>query len=173
MITAMVKEKSGVGVEFRLLKECPEVIPTLVGWIYEHWLPYDPSLTEERLVEGFRERLHDDRLPLTIVAFREGDPVGVISLKTEEAPELNEIAEGSPWLGSLHVIESFRGVGIGSQLLHLSGAVAAKLGYRHIFLYTSDPDNVSWYKKQGAVVIGQQICRKRPVWVFRLDFAHE
>lgn len=169
MIAAQLKKQSGKQVSFRLLKECPEVIPTLAHWIYEHWRSYDPNLTAEKLVKGFHERLHDAQLPLTIVAFQDNKPVGVVSLKTEEAPELNAIAEGSPWLGSLHVIEPLRRQRIGSKLFHLSKTVAAKLGYRHIFLYTSDSANVPWYKKHGALEIGQQILRNHPVWIFRAD----
>src|SRR5258706_16152263 len=45
-----------------LLKNCQEAIPLLAEWIYEDWHSYDASLTKEKLVEGFKKRLNDDRL---------------------------------------------------------------------------------------------------------------
>jgi hypothetical protein len=48
----------GYRVEF--LKNCEGVIPALAQWMFEEWRAYDASLTKERLITSFKNRLNDD-----------------------------------------------------------------------------------------------------------------
>src|SRR5690348_2288450 len=131
-----------------LLKYYPQVIPALADWIYEDWSPYDLSLTKERLIEGFSRRLYDDQIPFTLVAFKDSHPIGVITLKSHETTELADIENGSPWVGSLHVIAEERGQGVGETLATAVANIAKQLGYRELFFYLSEGKGVSWCTKR-------------------------
>lgn len=138
------------GIQIEFLKNCSQTIPTLIEWVYAEWRSYDSSLTREKLMKGFNSRLNDDRIPLTLVALKNGIPVGTVSLKQQTEPEFGAICGDNPWLGSLHVIHEERDKGLGGELLNNVKAIAMCLGYNDIYLYTSNPANVEWYNKRGA-----------------------
>jgi hypothetical protein len=56
-----------------LLKNYPELIPTLANWEYEAWRVYNTSLTPEIFLNLFNKRLNDDAIPLTFVLFRDNE----------------------------------------------------------------------------------------------------
>jgi len=159
------------GVTIELLKNCSETLPTLVEWIYEEWRPYDASLTRERLIEGYKNRLNDDKIPLTLVALRDGVPVGTVSLKEQSEPELVAYSKGDPWLGSLQVILNERGKGLGDELLNLAKTLARGLGYQNIFLYTSNPANLGWYRKRGAHFVEKRSFHNHPITIMQIPLS--
>jgi len=144
---------SARSLRLELLKNCPETIPVLAEWIYEDWHTYDASLTKERLTKGFKGRLNNNQLPLTFVALKSSKPVAVTSLKSEEAPELSDLQDGSCWQGSLHVIPKERNQGLGVEMIKFQATVAKRLGYETIRLYISNPEKARWYSEQGAEMI--------------------
>lgn len=155
-------------IQIRLLKNCPEVIPTLVEWVYQEWRSYDSSLTREKLFDKFNKRLNEDRIPLAFVAFKDGVPVGTITLKENDEPDLSVNSHGSPWLGTLQVKEEERNKGVAQELLKEAKACAVGLGYQEIFTYTSNLDNVEWYLKRGAVIVKTLSFRNHTVTVLKI-----
>lgn len=155
-------------IRVELVKDCPEVIPVLAQWGYETWRSYNTSLTPEILVDVFNKRLNDDKLPLSLVLFRDKEPIGVISLDDHSEPELADLEDGNPWGDSFHVVPSERNKGLGMDLAQAAVTVAKQLGYQAIHFYTSIPLNVGWYVERGAKVIG-----KRPYhnhWITIMTF---
>lgn len=150
---------------FELLKNCPQAVPVLAEWVYQEWRSYDALLTKEKLIESFSKRLNDDRLPLTIVALKDGEPIGTVSLKEQEDPEIMGHSNGNPWLGSLQVISGERGKCLGTELLNTAKKLAYRLGYQSIFLYTSNPDNVKWYCDRGASVVETRPYRNHSITI--------
>lgn len=142
-----------MGLHIALLKDCMHTIPTLVDWIYAEWCSYDSSLTKEKLLNGFKKRLNDDRIPFSIVALKNNLPIGIISLKFNDDQEFADLSHAHPWLGSFQIIAEERNKGLGKELLQILKGIAFKLGYTTLFLYTSNPANINWYKKRGAAVI--------------------
>lgn len=141
------------GVYFKLLKDCPEVIGTLADWEYHDWRDYDHSLTTARLIQGFNQMCNDNQLPLAVVAFRDSDPIGMISLDLEGEPEFSDLVKQGPWGGSFHVKEEKRKQGVGEALASVIVKIAKALGHKKIHFYTSNPDVVSWYTNRQATII--------------------
>lgn len=154
-----------------LLKNHPEAISTLAKWLYEEWHTRDASLTVEKLVHSFHQRLNSDKVPITFVVLKELRPIGCVSLKYETAPELSDFPEKSLWLGSLQVVAEERNRAIGQELIRFSKEAAKLFGHQRLYFYTSNPDNVSWYIKQGASLIERRPFRGHEITLMQLiDF---
>jgi len=169
IIAEELEKASDENIQYQLLKASPQIIPALADWVYADWYTYDPSLTKEKLIQGFLGRLHDDKLPLALVALHDNHPIGVLSLKATEDPELAPLSQGNPWLGSHHVLSSYANQGIEKQLLQLAKNIAERLGHRHLFVYTSSPTQRDTYLAQGSHLIEQRPFRDHPVWIFKLN----
>lgn len=151
-----------------LLKNYPQAIPKLAHRLYEEWHSYDASLTEEKLVHSFSERLNNDRLPITFVVLKEGEPIGCVSLKKQSDPEFSDFPSNSIWGGSLHVIPEERNKEIGKQLGRFSAALAKSLGYKSLYFYTSNPKNVEGYIQEGAIIIETRLFRNHLITIMQL-----
>lgn len=149
------------------LKNCPHVIPTLAQWMYDAWSPYDVSLTQEKLIHSFSERLHDDRLPITCVVLRGEVPVGIVSLRERSDVEFSDFPEHSLWGGSLLVAPEARNQGIGEALGKVILALGKCLKYGEIYFYTSNP-HFSWYTKRGAQMIEARPFHGHTITIFRM-----
>jgi len=157
--------------QIQLLKNCPETIPTLANWIYQEWHPYDSSLTKQKLITGFGKRLNDDRIPLAVVVLKEGLPIGTISLKENEDPEFANFAVGNPWLGSFQITEAERNKGLGTDLLKMAKTLAIGLGYKNIFLYTSNPANLEWFSEHGVHLIETRPFRNHEITIMQIHLS--
>jgi aryl-alcohol dehydrogenase-like predicted oxidoreductase/ribosomal protein S18 acetylase RimI-like enzyme len=160
---------SPLSMRLDFLKNCPQVIPILVQWLYEEWKPYDASLTKEKLIHSFKMRLNNHAIPITFVVLKDGLPLGVISLKKETAPEFADFPENSIWMGSLQVIPEERNQGIGQELLRFSQTIARQFGYEKLYFYTSNPANVKWYLKRGAQVIEERPFRHHKITIMEIS----
>lgn len=155
-------------IQLDLLKNCPQVIPSLAQWLYEEWHSLDVSLTKEKLIHSFKMRLNADDIPITFVVLKDGLPIGVVSLKKETAPEFADFPEDSIWMGSLQVVLEERNQGIGQALLKFSQTIARKFGYEKLYFYTSNPANVKWYIKKGAQVIEERPFRHHTITIMAI-----
>ena len=151
----------------QLLKNCPEVIPTLAEWIYEDWSPYDRALTKEKMVMSFKGRLNDDQLPCVLVALKDSQPVGVISLKIHGDPELADLDNGCLWVGSLHVIPEERGHGVGEALAKSIVTIAKRLGYEEVRFYLSESKGAQWCVEHGAEILEMRPFRGHTIAILR------
>lgn len=154
-----------------LLKDYPQAIPTVAQWLYEDWHVYDSSLTQERLIRSFHQRLNDDKIPVTFVAVKNATPIGVISLKEQTDPELSDFPKNSIWLGSLHVIPEERNKGLGQELLKNVAAIAKRLGIESVYLYLSNSTGVEWCRKRGAHVIEKRPFRGHEITIMGLSLS--
>lgn len=156
-------------ISLKVLKDCPEVIPTLADWVYEDWSSYNPSLTREKMIASFQGKLNDDQLPLALVAFKNGQPVGVISLKKHETEELADLENGCVWGGSLHVLTEERNQGIGELLAKTAALIAKRLGYTEIRFFLSQGTSVAWCTQRGAEILQLRPFQGHWITVLRFD----
>lgn len=156
--------------QLMFLKDCPEAIPTIAQWVYDEWSSFDKSLTKDRLVKSLEGRLNDDKIPFTLVAFKEKRPVGVITLKEERNPEFADFPKELLWMGTLYVVPDERKNGLGQALLEWSSLMAMKMGYEWLYLYISNPEHVPWYTLRGAEVIQERPFRDHKIAIMRFDF---
>jgi predicted N-acetyltransferase YhbS len=126
------------------LHEHPWAIPTVAGWIYREFWADQPGYSEA-LFEGLlRQADSPDRIPLSLLALVDGQPVGTVNLiacDSQRRPDL------TPWLAALVVLPEHRGRGVGSALVRALAAHAGRLGFREVYLGT---DIRAFYLRLGA-----------------------
>ena len=148
-------------VEVHLLADHPELTHLLATWFYEQWGQGKPGLSVERIERNLQERLNRDRLPLTLVAFQDMQPVASATLKIWE---MDTHPQYPYWLGSVYVLPEHRGRGIGSHLAE-HAAIAQCLGVRELYLYT--PDREKLYARLGWVTMERTVYRGEAVVIMR------
>jgi predicted N-acetyltransferase YhbS len=122
-----------------------EVIPVVASWIYEEWSFLFPGKTVRYVESLLRKRVHKNKLPMTLVAFESGRPVGTVSLKTFDLETRKDL---KPWAASLYVAEPWRKKGVGSALIKAAEQKAVELKISKLFLFTID-ELVPFYLKLG------------------------
>jgi predicted N-acetyltransferase YhbS len=125
------------------LADCLEVLPTVASWLQRQWWAAGGGLAE-RAADRLRERAQRDRLPLTLVALRDGQPIGTVSLVHDHPPEEDQWV---PCLGGIYVLPGWRRQGVGALLCERALQEAARLGLPRLFLYT--PDQERFFANQG------------------------
>lgn len=117
------------------LGDHPSLIPLLAGWIFKEWSFLYPGKTSKYIESLLRRRLNKKRLPITLVAFEGGEPVGTISLKTSDMETKKNL---SPWIASLYVTAPWRKRGIGSGLVKAAETKAVELNFKKVYLFTAN-----------------------------------
>lgn len=126
------------------IAEHPEHIWTLAKWFQEEWDYQHPELTIEARARELELKQSTMELPMTLIAFRDGQLVGTYSLDLDDMTTHRHL---SPWLANVYVAEPFRGRGIGTLLMK-DGLVRAKeLKIPTLYLLTADL--ADWYESFG------------------------
>ena len=81
------------------LADNAELIPLLAQWHYAEW-PLDSVPSVEARIELIRNRLGRREMPTTLVAVRDANPLGFVSLISNNMDSHPELF---PWLASLYV----------------------------------------------------------------------
>jgi len=130
------------------LADYPAYLSTVSAWVFGEWGEYMPELTLEDLTSIFKEHLNRDRIPLTLIAFLDGQPAGTASIYVHD---LDIRPDLSPWLAAVYVDPPFRKQGIGSALVKAIESVARKLQISRLYLFT--PDQEHFYTRLGWSVL--------------------
>jgi len=146
------------------LAEHPDFIPTLSKWFLREWRDFYGDKSWEAVAETFYKRLNRNRIPLSLVAFEDGDPLGTISLLEESISTHPHLA---PWLGGLYVCEAERQRGIGRQLIEAGRAEAGKLGIGQIFIGIRKAED--YYLKLGWKIVERTHYHDEDIIIMQLD----
>ncbi|UXN73789.1 GNAT family N-acetyltransferase [Devosia sp. A8/3-2] len=92
------------------------------------------------------ERLQRDRLPLGIVALRDGVALGACALTASSG---GLVTERSPWIGGSVVDPQARRQGVAALLLERARQEARRLGHGRLYALTADA--VQLFERQGWV----------------------
>jgi GNAT superfamily N-acetyltransferase len=153
-------------VEIDYLANHPEHVPVLAGWFWGQWRPFYTDRTEADVEQSIRERLSVDRIPLALIALREGQPVGTVCLKHDDMDTRRDLG---PWLAGMYVEQSHRGKGIGSRLVDSILREAGSLGIQHLYLFT--PSAEGFFAKLNWSVLERTTYRGFGVTIMeRKDF---
>lgn len=106
-----------------------DTIPTLTKWFRDQWSDYFASWSDEDMMKDFLEDVSRSSLPSRLVAFESNELVGTIVLREGETGKLPDV---QPELGGLYVVESYRGHGIGTELVRAGMKLAQEQGYSTI-----------------------------------------
>jgi predicted N-acetyltransferase YhbS len=126
------------------LTQHKETILTIADWYYGEWAYLNPDKTKEDAIFSISQRIHMDRIPTALVAFEGDELIGTVCLKNHDMDTREDL---TPWLAGLYVKESWRGKGVGAELVRAIEQKALELGDNHLYLYT--PKSESFYRRLG------------------------
>jgi GNAT superfamily N-acetyltransferase len=153
-------------IEIKLLTQCQEHIPELASlWFEEiskHWVP---NASVERATQNLIKHLNEDKMPMTLVAFVEGKPVGMASLRENDGIQ----SDLFPWLGSLVVHPNYRRRKIGEILINAIKKQAYDFGHKKMYLLAFEPTIPDWYTQLGWKKIGMDQYFDHPVTLMSID----
>jgi GNAT superfamily N-acetyltransferase len=142
------------------LADRPEFVEELAWLSWKEWqeIYQKREQTLEDSLKNYRERMNTDRLPLTLVALRDGPPspgygaagklVGMVSLKFHDMDTRPDL---DPWLGGLLVLPEWRNRGVGTMLMHRATEEARRLNVPRLYLWTHSAEQL--YDKLGWEVV--------------------
>jgi GNAT superfamily N-acetyltransferase len=107
-----------------------------------------PGLSVEDLTRIFSGHLNRDRIPLTLIAFLDGQPAGTASIYVHDLEVRPDL---TPWLAAVYVAPPYRKQGIGSELVKAVESTAQKLRIDRLYLFT--PDQELFYTRLGWSVL--------------------
>lgn len=155
--------------DIQYLGDHQEIIPILAAWIYNEWSYLYSGATLQDFEGLLRERTNKEKLPLTLVAFEAGEPIGTVSLRSFDMETRRDLPH---WLTSLYVIKPWRRRGIGSSLVVTAEKKAAELAIGKLFLFTTDAALPGrFYSKLGWNVKEKTIYHSYPVLIIEKDLA--
>jgi aminoglycoside 6-adenylyltransferase len=141
-----------------MLADHPELALTLARWHYQEWGHLDPDGSLEKWTQGIKTRMNRDRIPLSLVAFIKGEPVGSAVLVDHDMDTRQDL---SPWLAGVFVRQSYRSRGVASALVKEAMRQARELGVETLYLYTRSA--VGLYQKLGWKVMETTCYQGREV----------
>jgi GNAT superfamily N-acetyltransferase len=123
------------------LADRPEFLEQLAQLSWKEWqeIYQQRDQTLEHCLKNYRERINTDRLPLTFVALRADELVGMVSLKFHDMDTRSDL---DPWLGGLLVLPEWRNRGVGTMLMHRAVDEARRLGVSRLYLWTHSAERL-------------------------------
>lgn len=161
----MEKRLDGRPIKIDLLKNYSNAIPELAAiWHQVLGSIWVPDIPVERVIARFQEHLNENKLPLTFVAFCDGKPVGMCSLRDNDGirPDL------APWLGSLVVHPDYQQEGIALKLINAIKQKAKQLGFSQLYLFAFDPTLPNYYARFGWNKMGMDKFKDHDLTVMEI-----
>jgi GNAT superfamily N-acetyltransferase len=118
------------------LHEKKSVYPILAYWSYLHWF-INRDISFRLVMQEYKKRAEDGELPCSFVAFWDGFPVGMVSIRKTDLLSRDDL---TPWLSALYVLPDFRKKGIGSELIAAVLNSSRQKGFGKIFLFLDNRD---------------------------------
>jgi GNAT superfamily N-acetyltransferase len=141
-----------VDLRVEALADHPGLVDTVVGW---HWREWSHGHAEASL-DDWRSRLvarsNRDRVPFTLVAFLDAEPVGCVSVCDDDMDA--RFADHGPWLSGMLVIGEARNLGLGRALLREVEVRARRSGATELWLHTGEAS--AFYERCGWMVIARK-----------------
>lgn len=132
--------------EISTLAEHPEEIPKITKWYFDEWSHTAPDITFEMVQEKVTEKsINQTRIPMSFVAYLDGELAGVLELKLHENKNYLEYEN---WIGGVFTNPDKRGQGVATQLINKAKAFAIDTGMPQLYLQC-ESFNLELYLKLG------------------------
>ncbi|WP_093534457.1 GNAT family N-acetyltransferase [Stenotrophomonas rhizophila] len=149
---------------FLTLSHAPHLLPVVARWYFDTWGHRVPGWTLEDEQQRLEVFLHDNELPVLLMATDNEVPVAAAQLKFHERTERPERLH---WLGGVYVCPSHRGHALASDLIAALMQKAQGYGVREVFLQTEHDDG-GLYAQLGWEPLERQTHRTGvPVRIMR------
>lgn len=128
-------DDAGVDVHIGLLTAEDSVLETVLHWHVREWgFGTEAERHEWRL--RLQARTSTTGIPFTLVARWGDEPVGSISVCTDDADA--EFTDRGPWLSGVFVLGAARNLGLGRRLLEAAADRARQGGATELWLHTGE-----------------------------------
>ena len=131
------------------LADRPAYVEEVSRWFWEEWDRRD-GMTLEEVTYRTRHALGRDQVPQMLVAERDGQPVGAVSLWRSDLGTRQDL---TPWLATLYVRADCRGQHLGQALQQACIQAARALG-QYDFLYLKT-EHENYYERTGWEFVEQ------------------
>jgi GNAT superfamily N-acetyltransferase len=137
-----------------------DLMPLVSSWLLGEWPQWYGAGGPGDLQRDIQElSASPGELPIGIVVFADGIPVGFGALKAESIPSHAHL---SPWAAAGFVLPSFRGKGIGATLLQALVAQARTVGFQVVYCGTSTAASLltrsGWQWLESVTHAGKPLC---------------
>ena len=149
-------------VEVKQLSECPEHLLAVGTWIYEEWWKR-PNSTSEVVLRLLRSHTEKDKVPFTVVALTNGQPVGSCCVIENDCVHRPQYA---PWVAAVYVKPELRGQGVASALLQEAARIAARVPVQGLYI-DCHVKTAPVYEKSGWTILEREVGDKDSVIMFR------
>lgn len=150
--------------DIRRLPDAPDDISTVANWLYDEWGHFVEGRTLSTAHEKVRQSLGANDLPLTLVYYLDGKPIGTAGIDTDDMSTRPEL---TPWMVSVYVETNHRKKGVGTALCERIREEFIRLGIKTAYLFTPDQENL--YSRLGWKTFSREEYRGEDVVIMRLD----
>ncbi len=138
--------------KIELLADHHEALPVLKKLFETDWEPYYGAEGPGDAETDIKNSANRTELPIAVVAIVDDNICGTAALKMES---VTTYPDYFPWLAGLLVAPSYRGQGIGEQLIIEIEKLAKKIGYQEIYVGTGEKSGMSeitLYKRNWKLI---------------------
>jgi GNAT superfamily N-acetyltransferase len=132
-----------------LLRPDSPLIDTVVEWHWHEWSSDHDDADLDKWRAGVRERTNLDRVPFTLVAHLDREPVGCLSVTDDDIDE--RFAGDGPWLSGMLVVARARNLGVGRALVQAAESTVRDFGVPELWLRTETAG--PFYERCGWSVV--------------------
>jgi GNAT superfamily N-acetyltransferase len=125
-----------VEVRIELLSADSPTIDTVLSWHWHEWSDGAEDANRDEWRSRLQSRANHDRVPFTLVAHLDGEPVGCLSVCEDDRDD--RFAGQGPWLSGMFVVGRARNLGVGRALVRTVEEKARTFGARELWLYTAE-----------------------------------
>jgi predicted N-acetyltransferase YhbS len=136
---------------------------TLAEWHYEEWKSLIPHWSREEAEAELRSHVNRLAIPTTFVALDNDHLVGSASLL---ASDLEGFEHLTPWLASVYVAPTYRGLGTGQMLVLRAVEDAERMACSSIYLWTAGQER--FYRRLGWEEFQRIERHERELTIMRL-----
>ena len=154
--------KGDMQIQLKQLAECPEQLLAVGNWIYEQWWKR-PNNSVEVVLRWLRCHTEKDRVPFTVVALAEGNPIGSCSVVENDCVHRPQY---TPWVAAVYVKPEFRGRGVASGILREAARIAARAPVEGLYIDCL-AKTAPVYEKSGWRIVEREVGDKDSVVMFR------
>jgi len=149
--------------EVKQLSECQEYLTTVGTWIFEaFWSKRhrDPEV----VLSWLRLHTQKDRVPYTVVAFVDGNPVGSCCVIEDDCVHRMQY---SPWVAAVYVKPDMRMRGVASCALQEAAKIAGRIGAKGLYIDCLGV-TAPVYQKNGWEILEREVGDKDSVVMLRV-----
>ncbi|MCA0402797.1 MAG: GNAT family N-acetyltransferase [Proteobacteria bacterium] len=143
------------------LNKYPELIPVVAKIWHDSLSNYFSDISIKQVEQGFYNELNDNVLPLTLIALKDAEVIGAISLYRND--EIR--TDLTPWIESLVVDKAHQNQGIGKMLVEKAKQKARDLNFKKLYLFAFEPSLVPYYEKLGLKFMAIDRFKKQVVTI--------